>query len=317
MHINVNMEMQTIDFSKLTVDKQNADTCYNDEIHKYWSKDDLIPAISVTTLIHQFTTFDEYFWSRYKALEALIPDEFNNVKPILLEHKKFNYDLLKAYNIEEEEFNNKVNEILKEWEVKREESCRRGTEIHKNYELQTLKKDYSDLNKFEIPNFLDTPYLKVITDNIIPEGNAVLPELLLSRISEDRKLRIAGQADLVVVLGDEFYVLDFKTNKKIDMKSFYDRNKKRSEKLKFPLNHLDDCNYNVYQLQLSTYAWMIEKNNPKLKCKGLYLLHHDHSDNHTTYELDYLKKDVERMLAFYKRQHDYKEFKKRNTPIKF
>lgn len=309
--------MKRIDYSKLHADKKNGDTFYNDELHVYWSEKDLVPSISVTTLIHQFDPFDEFFWSRYKALEALLPEDFSDLKPILLDTKKFNESILEDYNIELSDFQNKVDEILGEWEQKREVACVRGTHIHKEYELKTLKQDYSDLSEYDIPNFLDSPNLKVVTNNIIPEGNAVLPELLLSRISDDGKLRIAGQADLVIVLGNEFYILDFKTNKKIDTKSYFDRKKKRSEKLLFPLNHLDQCNYNVYTVQLSTYAWMIEKNNPKLKCKGLYLLHHDHSDKLTTYELDYCKKDVERMLVYYVKQQEYKKFKEKNTPLKF
>ena len=32
-----------------------------------------------------------------------------------------------------------------------------------------------------------------------------------------------------------------------------------------PVNHLDDCNLNHYNLQLSIYAYIIKKHNPKLK----------------------------------------------------
>lgn len=42
------------------------------------------------------------------------------------------------------------------------------------------------------------------------------------------------------------------------------------------------------------------KINPEYNVKGLILVHYDHNGNVTTYQLDYLKSDVERMLAYYK-----------------
>lgn len=83
--------------------------------------------------------------------------------------------------------------------------------------------------------------------------------------------------------------------------------------MKYPLNNLDDVNYFHYELQLSTYAWIIEKNNPTLHIKGLYLLHHDHNNKKTVYQCEYRKDDVERMLAFYKKETEYQDHKKKNV----
>lgn len=306
--------MEDIDFKKLTVDKENEEVEYNDLVHKYWTKNGLNPCISVTTLIHKFSTFDEYFWSRYKALEAILgPEEFSNVKPLLLEYKIFNKEILKDLEIDEESFNEEVDKILKEWEEKRERACERGTKIHKDYELKTLESDYSALSSYDIPKFFNGGKFKVDTSNKIQEGYYVMPELLLSRISSDGVLRIAGQADLIIVNGNEVLVLDYKSNKEIKTKSFFDKKRRTSSKMKYPLNHLDDVNYFHYEMQLSTYAWIIEKNNPNLKVVGLYLLHHDHNDNKTVYKCEYRKKEVETMLAFYKKEILYAEHKRRNA----
>lgn len=97
-------------------------------------------------------------------------------------------------------------------------------------------------------------------------------------------------------------IVTHNTNKKIDTKSFYDKDKRSSVKMKYPLNNLDDVNFYHYTLQLSTYAWMIQKLNPDFVIEDLVLVHFDHDDNMTVYHLDYLKDDVERMLAFYKKQ---------------
>ena len=149
--------------------------------------------------------------------------------------------------------------------------------------------------------------LSLPSSNKILPGQYVLPEILISRISPDGELRIAGQADLVIVDGNEFSVLDFKTSKEIKKNGFFDQKKKKKAKMHYPLNNLDDTNYWHYTLQLSLYAWIIEKNNPEMKCKGLFLLHHDHKDKKTTYKLDYLKDDVQRMLIHYRKQIEYEK----------
>lgn len=304
--------MEIIDFTTLEVDKENEQVKYNDKLHKYWTKDKLQQCISVTTLIGQYTTFDEFFWSRYKALELVMSaEDFKQFKPHLLNKKVFKDEMLEDWKIDPKVFEQALKSILDEWEEKRETACKRGTEIHLRYEMQTLQSDYSGIEKFGIKPF--TGY-NINTTNIITEGQHVLPELLISFRSKSESVIIAGQADLVVVDGWDVTILDYKSNKELKTKSFYDRRRKKSEKMKYPLNHLDDVNFWHYTMQLSTYAWMIEQIDPRFNIKKLILLHHDHNDNKQLYELQYLKKSVEAMLVHYKKQLDYQLYKERNQP---
>ena len=126
--------------------------------------------------------------------------------------------------------------------------------------------------------------------------------MLLYRESDDGILRIAGQVDLIVKSGNEITIIDHKTNKNIDQKSGFDSVSKANFKMKYPLNNLMDCNFYHYTLQLSTYAWMLQKINPNFVIKDLILNHYDHNGNNTLYHCDYLKKDVERMLYHYKKE---------------
>jgi ATP-dependent exoDNAse (exonuclease V) beta subunit len=130
----------------------------------------------------------------------------------------------------------------------------------------------------------------------------VYPEYLIYRDSPDGILHLAGQIDLIIKSGNEIYLIDHKTNGKIEQKSFFNNKTKTSTKMKYPLNNLDDVNYNHYQLQLSTYAWMLQKINPDFIIKDLILNHYDHDGNNTIYHCDYLKREVELMLAYYKKQ---------------
>lgn len=87
--------------------------------------------------------------------------------------------------------------------------------------------------------------------------------------------------------------------------------------MKYPLNHLDDCTWIHYCLQLSTYAYMLEKIKPSLKIKHLYINHFDHEGNETEYECPYLKDEVIKMLLHYRKINKSKMELDKDKPIIF
>jgi len=300
----------------MKVDKQNGNVCFNDEFHTYWDKNNNNKYISVTTLINKYgQDFDSNFWSAYKALEKLLPAESWKIeKKSLLNSKKFKPEILDTYNISELEFNKAQQGILDEWQKTNQEACARGTKIHaelensfyaagKNCNLQKFgiggkfecKKDYSEL---------DLEY-------------GVYPEYLIYRESNDGVLRIAGQVDLIVKQGNEITICDWKTNAKIDMKGGFDSSTRSTTKMKYPLNNLEECNFSHYTLQLSTYAWMLQKLHPEFIIKDLILVHFDHNDKMTLYHCDYLKHDVEKMLYDYKKHLILEERRSKRQRIEY
>lgn len=285
----------------MKIDKQNGNVAFTNESHTYWNVNDNKKYISVTTLIHRYTQeFDKEFWSSYKALEKLLSkDSWNIEKKSLLNTKKFNKDLLEIYNISENDFNKIQQEILDAWDEENRKSCERGTKIHEEIENSFYKnpKDIS-LQKFGLGGKFECK--KDYTELDLEYG--VYPEYLIYRESEDGILRIAGQVDLIIKSGNNIVIVDHKSNKKIDLKSGYNTQTKSTSKMKYPLNNLDDANFYHYTLQLSTYAWMLQKINPNFVIKDLILNHYDHNGNNTLYHCDYLKKDVERMLYHYKKE---------------
>ncbi|MGV8961816.1 MAG: PD-(D/E)XK nuclease family protein [Candidatus Saccharimonadaceae bacterium] len=321
------MVISNIDYDKLVVDKENEIVKYNDELHKYWIKGTKESCISVTTLIHKFTTFDEAFWCHYKALERLIGEDTfdgpligksvkrgpaSEAKQDLLATKKYNHKWSSFYGYTEEEVEEQAGLIRKEWDEKREISCIRGTAIHRQHELEHIAGETKELSHLG----LGGKFQSILTNKLEP-GRGVYPELLLSRISPDGKLRVAGQADLVIIDGLDVYILDYKSGKTMDMKSYYDRKTRKSTNMFYPLNNIQDTNFWHYSLQLSTYAWMIEQLDPNFIIKGLILIHEDHEGGTTTYECDYLKTDVVRMLAYYKKQIEHDEFKHAREKVIF
>lgn len=299
------------------ITKQNGNIAFEEKAHRYWDVTDPSKKFtSVTTIIEKFgQPFDKEFWSAYKALEKLLSaDAWKIEKPSLLKSKKFDKSLLELHDISENDFNREQQAILDSWDEENRKSCERGTKIHADFENSFYKKKKNiDISKFQIGGKFECR--KDYTD--LDLENAVYPEYLIHRISPDGKLCIAGQIDLLVKKGNNIIVGDYKTNKEIKMKSFFDSKTKSSVKMKFPLNNLDDTNYWHYCLQLSTYAWMLQKLNPDFVIEDLVMIHIDHKDKMTIYHLPYLKNEVEKMLAFYKKQVQLDENARKRKRIEY
>lgn len=301
----------------MQIDKQNGAIAFNEEKHRYWNvNDESKKFISVTTLIEKFgQPFDRDFWSAYKALEKLIPpDSWKIEKKSLLSTKRFDKSILDVYDITENEFNKTQQDILDAWDEENRKSCERGTKIHAQLENEFYAGGKNvELKKFGLGGKFECR--RNYTELDLPYG--VYPEYLISRTSDDGILNIAGQIDCLVKNGNEIVIIDHKTNKKLDLKGGFNTMTKSSIKMLYPLNNLDDCNFNHYQLQLSTYAWMLQKINPKFVIKDLILNHYDHEGNNTLYHCDYLKTEVERMLAFYKKDLIKQMQRAKRTPIEY
>ena len=301
----------------LTIDKQNGNIGFNEEFHRYIDlTNPTVKFTSVTTMIEKFgQPFDKEFWSAYKALEKLLDaDSWKLEKKSLLSTKKFDPVILELHNITENDFNKTQQEILDTWDEDNRKSCERGTKIHAELEnsMYNAKKNIS-LSKYQIGGKFECQKDRTSLDL----ENAVYPEYLIHWDSPSGKLHIAGQIDLLVKKGNSIVIGDYKTNKKIDTKSYFDSKSRSSVKMKFPLNNLDDCNYYHYCLQLSTYAYIIESYNPDFTIEDLVLVHFDHNDNMTVYHLPYLRKEVERMLAYYEKESLLEERRLKNKKIEY
>ena len=304
-----------MDTSKIT--KQNGNIAFEEEAHIYYDvTNPSLKFTSVTTMIHSFTQpFDEQFWSAYKALEKLLPKEDWAIeKKSLLNTKKFDKVLLEIHDIDENDFNREQQAILDAWDLEKRTSCERGTKIHAELENSFYKKP-KDINlaKYEIGGKFECR--KDYTDLDIE--NAVYPEYLISYVTSDGRMAIAGQIDLLVKKGNKIIIADWKTNKKIETKSFFNQKTKASVKMQYPLNNLDDVNYWHYAMQLSTYAWMMQKLNSEYEIEDLVLVHFDHEGHMTVYHMPYLKDEVIRMLRYFKKTSVLEENKKKRQRIEY
>lgn len=274
-------------------------------------ENDLSGCVYVTNLIEKFQQpYDKDFWSAYVALERLIPkDSWQIEKKSLLSEKKFHKEILDVYDISENDFNREQQNILDEWEENNRKACDRGIEMHK--QMENLCKSGKDINlsKFGIGGkFIYNEDQMELTEGVNPEF----------RISVDLgDYELVGKPDLTVKQNNSFVIVDYKFNKEIKSKSYFDSQTKTSQKMKYPLNNLDDCNFNHYSLQLSLYAWMIKQKFPDATIEDLILYHVDPKGKEQILHCEYLLNDVERLLQFYRKQAILDKRKQLRKPIDY
>lgn len=179
-------------------------------------------------------------------------------------------------------------EILAEWDKKRDDAIDHGNIIHNALEgymkTTTLRDEESHL----------MPLVKSISKEyseyyrIFPEEIIFCEEELLAG-KTDNRFQCTSHKSSIIDFGD------FKTNLSngIQFKNKY------NQYMLGPLSHLQDCNYNKYALQLSTYAYLHQK---KTNCKigSLHILFIP-PDNHLNWRkiyVPYMKSEVEAMLEW-------------------
>lgn len=299
----------------MKIDKENNGVAFNDSNHVYWDiNDSKKKYVSVTTLIGKYAQpFDEDFWSKYKALEKILDtDIWKDLKKTLLNTHKVTDEILSAYSVDIKELNNEQQNVLDAWYKKKNESCERGTLIHSQLEHSFYNmKDDSPIKKFGVGG----KFICREGYNKLDLENGVYPEYLISWSSSDNVLNLAGQIDLLIKNGNEIIVADHKTNEKIDQKGFFNTGTRSTTKMQYPLNTIEDCNFGHYEMQLSTYAFMLQQHHPEYVIKDLILNHYDHDMKNTLYHCIYRKEEVERMLADYYKKIKQEQKAARRKPI--
>jgi len=160
-------------------------------------------------------------------------------------------------------------DILAAWNGESERAMGLGNWYHAQREKDILEFKTIERHGVEIPIIKpieDTKGIKIAPDQKLEDG--VYPEHLVYLKSAG----LCGQADIVEIVKNKIHITDYKTNKEIKDKGFKNWEGITSKMFK-PVGHLDDCNLNHYSLQLSLYAYIIKKHNPKLKIGSLTIQH--------------------------------------------
>lgn len=167
------------------------------------------------------------------------------------------FDKEKFSTLKAKQLNVTKEAVLAMWDETAKKACEYGTSIHLVMENYINKKP-----KLEEYENLYNSFNEIVSDDFKRASGVHSEKILWTD-----KYRIAGTADLIIEHNDkEFSIGDFKTNKSIDFASKY------GDRLLSPIEHLSDCNYNIYSLQMSLYAYMFSQLTGK-KCRKVFLMY--------------------------------------------
>lgn len=164
-----------------------------------------------------------------------------------------------------------TEEILEKWEKKRDLSAQIGTLYHTMREQELLQqKDpvfYEKVCNTQQCEFKDNLKYSIPINEL--QNNTIYPELMIY----DFDYMICGQSDKVIVADKKIHIWDYKTDAEIKFKAFSSK-WVEPQKLLPPIEHLDDCNGNIYSLKMSLYMYLLWKaNRGKLKTGDIIIEH--------------------------------------------
>lgn len=156
-----------------------------------------------------------------------------------------------------------IDEVINAWNAESKRSTDLGSWYHKVRENQL----YTQENELTIvlPDIRDG--IKYAPDQKL-QDNTIYPEHLIYLQSAE----VCGQADYVEVRKNILTIRDYKTSKEIKRNGFKNWEGVVS-RMKPPLQHLEQCEFNSYAMQLSIYAYMISRHNPNINIGDLIIEH--------------------------------------------
>lgn len=181
-----------------------------------------------------------------------------------------------------------VEEILSYWADLNRIATERGTLMHKAVEDFILTREIENSDLEYLCRHIETQLIANSQFEVKGE------ELLYNH-----EYQIAGTADIILENDKYFKIWDLKTNKKINFTNNFNDGKFLFK----PVDHLVNCEYTNYALQLSAYAFLKEQITGK-KCVELKIIHSSSSLN-LNKEINespvpYLKTDIKNIFLFEK-----------------
>ena len=167
-----------------------------------------------------------------------------------------------------------IEDVLEKWNFERDYANHKGTEFHLYVENFLIRKKYS-IDRDAVDNFFKSRpnfYYEGCIKKYYEDMAKMLKNFMLffdwykedhhliksEFVVGDLKTKLVGTMDNLSFnkKTNELVIFDYKTNKKINKISKY------KNKLLSPFNHLDDCEYNKYTLQIWLYKLILERNTP-------------------------------------------------------
>jgi hypothetical protein len=215
--------------------------------------------------------------------------EYISVTSLINTHKEA-FDVDKQSKIVADREGVSQEEIIKRWDNIKKTACDFGTNLHNRVESHIVSKGKEYADDEQVIKFMKITKLK-------------LADVLSETVVYNHEYRIAGTADIILDKGDTFDIYDLKTNKNFRFDSKFNKS------LIEPLSHFPECEYSIYSLQVSTYAYLYHCMTGK-KVGSLSLYWYDKENNeYSYYPTIYLHNDVKLMLEAFKRRGFKKQHK--------
>lgn len=181
------------------------------------------------------------------------------------------------------------NKILAEWESKKVTATDQGNMFH-DYAENSLQNKITDpfIDPTLIQQFEDFKHEYV--------SNGYLTKIGSEIIVGNKLLGIAGMIDQLFYNNQTstLHIFDWKTNAKFRFTSEY------KTKFKPPLNHMQECEFNNYSLQLSIYRYIIEESSKDLGSMfgdSYVVWFNVNNPSFTIVQLPYLRNEVKQIIS--------------------
>lgn len=175
-----------------------------------------------------------------------------------------------------------VNDVLAMWNEKSKESRDLGTLMH-----QKIEKYYQGVSSVEDDSFM---LFKQFASQIS------LQPYRTEWTVYDTKYNIAGTIDFVDYQNGRFTIYDWKRSNKIISNGMPVKSSKYKTMGLSPLEHLGDCPYYHYALQLSLYRFILERNyNLRISDLRLGIFHPDYNKPYVL-RMPYLEDEIKTLM---------------------
>lgn len=157
-----------------------------------------------------------------------------------------------------------VEEILTAWKNEKDRSVDLGHWYHTKVENELL--GYDSIDGLKVHRSINENGIKMAPAQKLESG--IYPEHLVYLESAN----ICGQVDKVIIKNNKVNIEDHKTSKEIKIQGYINWEGVTTKMLS-PVEHLDECEFNSYAIQLSLYMYIICRWNPLLQ-PGVMTINH-------------------------------------------
>lgn len=191
-----------------------------------------------------------------------------------------------------------AREIPQAWEAKKERACDKGRGFHEALQGWVERGEHDPAYARSYEHFQRWPWRGALACETILWNDG---------------WGLAGTSDLLERTGERsLRVYDFKTNERLEKSCRWNRY------LLPPVDHLDDCNFSKYELQLSLYGLMLEQMGWAVE--RLTVFHIDEAQTWTSHRCRFLRDECLAILARHPapritRRNDYANQRTSTNPI--